>query len=73
MTDLCDIFWGSHGCSLPADPPHTIHVCSMGGKVCSEMRVRSGSGGSKGNCSVRLAYTDGSGWSEWDNSWTWFV
>ena len=30
----CNYYWGSHGCDLPMDPPHSIHICDGGD--CSE-------------------------------------
>lgn len=23
----CQVYWGSHGCDLPIDKPHTVHQC----------------------------------------------
>lgn len=38
---LCDVFWGSHGCDLPAghEAAGVDHRCGEAGDECSEFRV----------------------------------
>lgn len=33
---ICDYFWGSHGCSVPVEVPHTIHFCGDPGSICCQ-------------------------------------
>lgn len=71
----CDMFWGSHGCDLPADG-HTTHLCTIGPNVedrCSEYDDEAGR--------VRYwtfevdeasgAHSNGA-WSEWVDGWKGF-
>jgi hypothetical protein len=58
VTD-CDTFWGSHGCHIPLDIPHTIHVCGYDSDEgpCCEYNPADGT--------CRYQWNDDGSWSEW--------
>lgn len=60
MNEVCNVYWGSHGCHLPPGS-HKQHICSHGGGVlCSEY--------DEVEHRVRFNYSDGPepDWSDWD-------
>lgn len=34
--ETCGFFWGTHGCSISGDEPHTIHFCGDSGSFCCQ-------------------------------------
>lgn len=65
LAEVCDTFWGSHGCDKPAGHAE-VHQCGEAGDYCSQM-IQLG----PKDAAVRYAYDDdGSDWSEWlPSSW----
>lgn len=73
--DECFVFWGSHGCDLPAGH-EGVHVCGSGPDPCSEFIIDRGSqrpfdeDSLPGHARYRLLTQDGDDeeWSEWLDS-----